>query len=89
MDLIITQVYLLNFFNCVILSCSNAFKSQILVPVPIYCPNSCNLCKTVSACSDSQSACETWANLGLCTTVNSKDPNLCKRSCGLCGNLTK
>lgn len=59
------------------------------VPVPIYCPTSCNLCRTVSSCTDSQANCAVWSNLGLCNTVSSIDPNLCKRSCGLCGSLTK
>lgn len=67
-----------------------SFKySYIKVPVPVYCPNSCGLCKTVSSCQDSQATCSVWANFGLCTLVNSKDPNLCKRSCGSCAGLIK
>lgn len=59
------------------------------VPVPIYCPSSCGLCRQVSSCSDSQQSCLAWANANQCSVVNSIDPNLCKRSCGLCGNLIK
>ena len=51
------------------------------VPVPIYCPVSCNLC---TSCQDTQPSCTTWASLGLCSVVNAKDPNLCRKSCGLC-----
>lgn len=60
-----------------------------LIPVPLYCPQSCGLCKSVSSCSDSQKNCEYWASINRCDYINSLDPNLCKRSCGLCGGLIK
>ncbi len=59
------------------------------VPVPVYCPESCGLCKQLSSCSDSQPNCSIWANLGLCAKVQAKDPNLCKKSCGQCESLVK
>ena len=58
--------------------------SYNLVPVPIYCPTSCGLCKSVSACTDTQTNCAIWAQLGLCSLVNARDANLCKKSCGTC-----
>jgi hypothetical protein len=54
------------------------------IPLPIYCPKSCSLCKNVGTCTDSQTSCSVWAGLGLCDLVNQKDQNLCKKSCGLC-----
>lgn len=68
--------------------CSFTYSYQ-QVPVPIYCPTSCGLCRGVSSCQDSQANCAIWANFNLCPTINARDPNLCKRSCGLCGNLIK
>lgn len=59
------------------------------VPVPIYCPISCGLCPNGGFCTDSQVNCAFWSDLGLCGIINNRDPNLCKRSCGLCGNLIK
>jgi hypothetical protein len=58
--------------------------SYNFTPVPIYCPASCNLCKGLSACNDMQPNCQLWAQMGLCDLVNSKDANLCKKSCGTC-----
>lgn len=55
-----------------------------LIPVPIYCPQSCSLCSSLSTCVDSQDNCQLWASLNLCNTVNNVDPNLCKKSCGGC-----
>ena len=54
------------------------------VPVPIYCPNTCGLCRTVLACVDQQPNCALWANLGLCSRINAIDANTCKKSCGNC-----
>ena len=59
------------------------------VPVPVYCPESCGLCKYDISCADTQPSCVAWANLGLCPKIKAKDPNLCKKSCGLCGYLIK
>lgn len=53
------------------------------VPLPIYCPISCGLCK--GRCFDSQKQCSYWASLGLCNVLNSQNNQLCKKSCGSCG----
>ena len=55
-----------------------------LIPVPVYCPSSCGLCTAVPACADTQTNCALWYTLDLCSKINSLDPNLCRRSCGLC-----
>ena len=55
-----------------------------LIPVPIYCPVSCKLCNNVQNCIDTQASCTFWANSGLCSTVNSINPNLCRKSCNNC-----
>jgi len=60
-----------------------------LVPVPVYCPNSCSLCNDVTACADSQANCVIWSNMGLCASVNAIDPNLCRRSCNTCPSGTR
>ena len=60
------------------------------VPILIYCPISCNVCNDIKQlCQDSQRSCEVWARLNFCDVVNRENPNLCRRSCGLCGQLTK
>jgi hypothetical protein len=57
-----------------------------LIPVPVYCPSSCGACSSppVQACLDTQSNCVLWSSLGLCSQLNSINPNICRRSCGLC-----
>ena len=54
------------------------------IPIPAFCPKSCDLCSTISPCSDNQIDCSVWAGLGLCETIKAKDANLCRKSCGLC-----
>lgn len=63
--------------------CSFTYTYE-LIPVPVYCPTSCGLCTTVQACSDTQTNCPIWSNLGLCPRISSIDANLCRRSCNLC-----
>ena len=57
-------------------------------PIPVYCPYSCQLCSSVSSCKDNQASCVVWSSRGLCPLINSKDPNLCKKSCGSCSGLS-
>lgn len=61
--------------------CSFAYMAGS-VPVPVYCPSSCSICK--STCTDSQTNCVIWKEMGFCTRINNLDPNLCKYSCGNC-----
>jgi hypothetical protein len=60
-----------------------------LIPVPIYCPQSCSLCTSISTCTDSQTNCALWASLNLCSKVNSLNPNLCVKSCGTCVSISR
>jgi hypothetical protein len=55
-----------------------------LIPLPVYCPQSCKLCNQVQTCVDSQISCAFWASAGLCATANSINPNLCRKSCNNC-----
>ncbi len=59
-----------------------------LIPVPIYCPQTCSLCST-STCTDSQSNCALWSSMNLCSKVNSINPNLCLKSCGGCVGISR
>ncbi len=54
------------------------------IPIPAFCPKSCDLCNTINFCDDNKPDCVNWAALDFCDTIVNKDPNLCKRSCGLC-----
>ena len=48
-----------------------------------------NNMQSSSSCVDTQPNCGVWANLGLCSKINAKDPNICKKSCGLCSKSIK
>ena len=63
--------------------CSFTYTYE-MVPVPVYCPSSCGLCTAVQACSDTQTNCPIWYELGMCENISSIDANLCRRSCKLC-----
>ncbi len=54
------------------------------IPVPVYCPKSCGLCRNTNTCKDTQSSCAVWATLGQCGYLNTINPNLCQYSCGNC-----
>lgn len=57
------------------------------IPIPIYCPRSCQACTKISLCSDIQTNCAQISLSGQCSSLNSTNPNACKKSCGLCGNI--
>lgn len=73
----------------------NTYNSE---PVPLFCPFACKLCPLVitasnnlarsngrvAVCKDTQSSCAVWSSLGLCNVVIETDPDLCRKSCGLC-----
>lgn len=59
------------------------------IPVPVYCPRTCSLCKRVLTCVDQQTNCEIWQKLGMCNKINAVDANICKKSCGNCGGLSR
>ncbi len=63
--------------------CSFSYMSGS-VPVPVFCPRACSICKTT--CADSQTNCVIWKEMGFCTRINNLDPSLCQLSCGNCGN---
>ena len=60
-----------------------------LIPVPVYCPLSCQLCNQVSQCIDTQTSCSFWATSNLCASVNAINPNLCRKSCNNCPTGSK
>jgi hypothetical protein len=60
-----------------------------LIPVPIYCPATCGICKQTTTCVDTQANCAIWASMGLCNQVNQIDANLCLKSCGNCVSGTR
>ncbi len=61
--------------------CSFAY-TYAMIPVPVYCPSSCSICK--SSCADSQTNCVLWKEMGFCPRINNVDPSLCRLSCGNC-----
>jgi hypothetical protein len=72
---------------CEFWSSSGLCDSQYLynlIPVPIYCPVSCQLCNKLQKCTDTQLGCIFWAASNLCSLVNSVNKNLCRKSCNTC-----
>ena len=59
------------------------------LPVPVYCPSTCGLCKKVLTCVDQQLNCDVWSKLGMCSTINAVDANICKKSCGNCAGVSR
>jgi hypothetical protein len=52
------------------------------VPVPIFCPHTCDLCSDM-VCEDTQTNCGIWVAMGLCKNFNGLDI-ACRKSCGFC-----
>lgn len=67
--------------------CSNLYYINQM-PIPTYCAKSCNTCSAntnapvTRPCTDSQFVCVYWASSGNCGRL--PNPNLCRKSCGLC-----
>jgi hypothetical protein len=71
--------------NCTVwksLEMCNFRYTYNLIPIPVYCPTTCGLCKDISGCIDEQANCAVWASMGLCGEVD--NANICKKSCGTC-----
>jgi hypothetical protein len=62
-------------------SCPNGYSGTNCQMNVIYPPQQS---PQSASCADSQPSCATWSAMGLCSLVNSKDPTLCRKSCGLC-----
>lgn len=54
------------------------------IPVPIYCPISCNMCNDNQLCTDSTPQCYNWKQQNLCPSIAMQNNGLCRKSCGGC-----
>ncbi len=69
--------------------CSYSYLYQS-IPVPVFCPQQCSLCSTVSSCQDNDKNCPVWAQRNLCSFLQQLNLiSVCRLSCNACPSQSK